>query len=477
MLSRIRHGAVMLALGKSSNFKRLFPLTKEVSMTRSLPIAALLASTALMAFSGGAGAQQIVPATLAGHAALPAFSFAAPPADAPQETWISGKFTAGAAPVREPMSLAPRNGLARPFFGQPTQGFSGYALERTETGGLVALIDNGFGSRANSSDALLSFTHIAPDFDAGTIDVEERVWLSDPDHLVPFRIVHEATEERYLTGADFDLEGIQVVGDQVWIGEEFGPYLISVTLDGEITGVYPTVLDGEEIRSPDHPALRIPAEGGVDWTLPRSGGYEGLALTMDGSLLWGMLEKPLLAENGEAEGDFLRVLAFDPESRAWTGDHFKFALTPGAVAIGDFNFIDDTRALVIERDGGQGHGSLQCAEGETEGCFDRPARVKTVTLIDTVDIDEDGFVRRVAQIDLMNIQDPDGLARLPTDGEIEDGVFTFPFVTIESVIRDGDEHILVSNDNNLPFSAGRRLGVADSNEIIRLHVPELLNAE
>lgn len=439
-------------------------------MTRLLCSAALVG---LLPF--GVSAQEMVPATLAGHAALPAFSFSAPPADAPRETFISGRFTSGAAPVNTPQSVE-ANGLMRPFFGQPLQGFSGYALERGEDGSLIALIDNGFGSKANSSDALLSFTRISPDFETGEIAMHERVWLSDPNRLVPFRITHEATEERYLTGSDFDLEGIQVVGDRVYIGEEFGPYMIEFTLDGVVTGVFPTMLEGEEIRSPDHPALRIPAEAGTDWTLPRSGGYEGLALAPDGKL-WGMLEKPLLAENGESEGDFLRVLAFDPETRDWTGENFKFALTEGAVAIGDFNFIDDTRALVIERDGGQGHPSLACAEGQEEGCFPRPAEVKRVTLIDTAQIGDDGFVRRIAQIDLMDIADPDGLSRLPTDGEIAEGVFTFPFVTIESVIRDGDEHILVSNDNNLPFSAGRQLGVADSNEIIRLHVPQLLSAE
>ncbi|WP_425090607.1 esterase-like activity of phytase family protein [Tropicimonas sp. S265A] len=422
-----------------------------------------------------AHAQDMVPATLAGHAAMPAFSFSAPPTDAPRETFVSGRFTNGAAPVNTPQSIE-ANGLMRPFFGQPVQGFSGFAAQRGADGTLIALIDNGFGSKANSSDALLSFTRISTDFDAGTVTLEDRIWLSDPNRLVPFRITHEATEARYLTGADFDLEGIQVVGERVYIGEEFGPYLIEATLDGVVTGVFPTLLDGAEIRSPDHPALRIPAEAGTDWTLPRSGGYEGLALAPDGTL-WGMLEKPLLAETGESEGSFLRVLAFDPATRAWTGESFKFALTDGAVAIGDFNFIDDTRALVIERDGGQGHPSLACAEGQTDGCFERPAEVKRVTLIDTAQIGDDGFVRRVAQIDLMDIADPDGLSRLPTDGDIPDGRFVFPFVTIESVIRDGDEHILISNDNNLPFSAGRQLGVADSNEIIRLHVPELLSAE
>lgn len=263
----------------------------------------------------------------------------------------------------------------------------------------------------------------------------------------------------------------------MWIGEEFGPYLFSTALKGKGNGVHPTMIDGEELRSPDHPALRIPSIAGQDWKLPRSGGYEGLALTPDQSLLWGMLEKPLLAKTGESEGNFLRVLGFDPNTRAWTGDSLKFLLTDGAVAIGDFYFKDDTGTLVIERDGGQGHPTAACFEGETENCFDQPATVKHVTLIDTADIDGDGFVRRVAQIDLMNIQDPDRINRMPdTSGNVPQGTFVLPFLTIESVIRDGAEHILVSNDNNLPFSAGRTLGVADSNEIIRLHVPELLSA-
>lgn len=432
-----------------------------------------LATTLLLATP--LAAQNIASATLAGHAALPAFTFSAPPADAPAEAWISGRFTDGAAPVRAPQSLAPRNGLALPFFGQPVQGFSGFAATRAENGSLYALIDNGFGSKANSSDVLLSFTRIAPDFETGTVALRERTWLRDPNGVVPFRIVHEATQERYLTGADFDLEGIQVVADRVYIGEEFGPYLIEATLDGVLTGVFPTLLDGAEIRSPDHPALRIPAEAGTDWTLPRSGGYEGLALAPDGTL-WGMLEKPLLAGDGTPEGDFLRVIQFDPETRSWTGNSYKFALTDGAVAIGDFNFIDDTRALVIERDAGQGHPSRACPEGQTDGCFPNPAQVKRITLIDTAEIGDDGFVARLAQIDLMDIADPEGRARLPTDGDVPEGRFVFPFVTIEAVIRDGAEHILVSNDNNLPFSAGRKLGVADANEIIRLHVPELLSA-
>ncbi|KPQ17117.1 MAG: hypothetical protein HLUCCO18_05770 [Rhodobacteraceae bacterium HLUCCO18] len=429
----------------------------------------------LLTLSLPVSAQDMVPATLAGHAALPALSFSAPPANAPEEAWVSGRFTAGTAPVNTPQSLE-ANGLMRPFFGQPIQGFSAYAFTRDPQGAIYALIDNGFGSLANSSDALLSFTRLVPDFDTGRVEVRARVWLRDPDRKVPFRIVHEATEARYLTGADFDPESIQVVGDRVFIGEEFGPFMITATLDGVILDVQETRLGEETLRSPDHPALTVPSEAGADWRVPRSRGFEGMAMTPDGAMLWAMLEGAILDAEGNSEDGVVRVLGYDPAAGDWTGESFRFRFTEGAVAIGDFNFIDDTRALVIERDAGQGHPSLACAEGQSEGCFRTPARVKRITLIDTARIDAEGYVARLAQIDLMDIADPEGLARLPTDGDVPEGRFVFPFVTIESVILDGPEHILVGNDNNLPFSAGRQLGVADSNEMIRLHVPELLAA-
>lgn len=438
-------------------------------MTRTTLLACLLLTAAPLA------AQEMVPATLDGHALIPANTMSVPPADAPRDLWVSGKFTArDGIRADVPGSLQQATGLNLPFLGQPLQGISGFAATRDAEGNLYALIDNGFGTKRNSPDAMLGFLRIAPDFATGEIEIHERVWLSDPDRIVPFRLSYDAGDSRYLTGGDFDLEGMQIVGETVWIGDEFGPYLISATLDGRVTGVYPTRLGEVELRSPDHPGLIVGAKAGVDYTVPRSGGYEGLALTPSGDTLWGMLEKPLIAEDGNAEGAYLRVLAFDPVTRDWTGDSFKFALTEGAVAIGDFNFIDDTRALVIERDGGQGDPSLSCADGQQDGCFAKPAQVKRVTLIDTAQIDADGFVARLRQIDLMDIADPNGTARLETDGDVPAGRFTFPFVTIESVLRDGPEHILVGNDNNLPFSAGRRLDQPDANEMIRLHVPELL---
>jgi len=423
-----------------------------------------------------AGAEVRVGASLAGHAVLPAATFDAPPADAPAETALSGRFLDPAARVDTPASVPSRTGLATPFEGQPVQGISGFAATRDAQGRVVALIDNGFGAKANSPDALLSFLRLAPDFASGTVAVAERVWLRDPDRIVPFRIVHEATRARYLTGADFDPEAIAVLGDTLWIGDEFGPFLISATQDGRITGVYPARLDGAELRSPDHPALRVGAEAGRDYTVPRSGGFEGLAATPEGRLL-AMLERPLIG------ADAVRVLEFDAAARAWTGRTYRFALTEGARAIGDLTLLDATRGLVIERDNGAGDPARACApgaggqgaeSGTPRDCFPRPARVKRITLVDFGRTDPAGHVARLRAIDLMDIADPEGRARLAPDAAPPPGRFTFPFVTIESVMRDGPAHILVANDNNLPFSSGRHPARPDATEIVRLHVPDLL---
>ncbi|WP_376873706.1 esterase-like activity of phytase family protein [Albirhodobacter sp. R86504] len=444
----------------------------------------LLATCAIFAATG-AYAEDTLPATLKGHAYLPALSLVAPPKDAPQDLWISGKFT-GAARNVQPLSVmgntgnsygAHDTGIAMPFIGQPLQGMSGFAMNRDADGNWLVLTDNGFGSKVNSPDAMLFFHRMKIDFETGTVAVNETVFLHDPDQKIPFRIANEATDTRYLTGADFDPESIQLVDGEIWIGEEFGPYLIHVAMDGRVLGVIETKLDGEVLTGPDTASVRVPAEAGKDFRVQRSGGYEGMALQPESALLWAMLEKPLLVEGGETEGDYLRVMTFDTQAKAWTGESYKFTLSQGATAIGDFNFIDATRALVIERDNGEGDLANACAEGaqDTSACYPIPAKVKNIVLIDTQNPAEDGTLRRIAHIDLLDIQDPDGVARegmTPAEGN-----FTFPFFTIEDVARVDETHIMVANDNNLPFSGGRVPGVAANNEFILLSVPELLNAQ
>ena len=449
-------------------------------------IRSLLASAALIALSTASHAEQVFPAKLAGHAYLPAMSMMQPPANAPRDAWVSGKFT---GPVRneKPMSVmgdvgaaygSHATGISLPFLGQPVQGMSGFAMNKAEDGSIYALTDNGFGSKVNSPDALLFFHRMKPDFATGQVERVETVFLRDPDRKVPFRIAYEGTDSRYLTGADFDPESIQYLDGEIWIGEEFGPFVIRAAADGRIISVHQTMLEGQALRGPDTPGVVVPATAGKDFRVQRSGGYEGMALQPGTNLLWGMLEKPLLGEDGKPEGSFLRIVTFDTAMADWTGDSYKFRLADGATAIGDFNFIDDTRALVIERDNGEGDASLACAGDDKSACYPQPAKVKNIVLVDTGKVDDEGFITRIGTINLLDIEDPDGKAIADiVGGNGSSGKLSFPFFTIEDVMKVDDTHIMVANDNNLPFSGGREIGKAANNEFILLDVAEFLAAK
>ncbi|MFC0407400.1 esterase-like activity of phytase family protein [Roseomonas elaeocarpi] len=454
---------------------------------------ALLATTSLSA--GHAMAQTRFEATLDGHAILPAMTAALPPADAPRDAMVAGKFTGpgnrrtdavGSLPTTTgPAPEGRPTGIPLPMVGQAVQGFSGIKPVTGEPGAYWVLTDNGFGNKRNSSDAMLMFHKIRPDFSTGQVTVERTVFLSDPDRKVPFRITYEGTEHRYLTGADFDPESIQPVGDGFWIGEEFGPFLIEVDGQGRVRRVVDTVIDGKPVMSPDNPALQVPASPAATVTFQsqRSGGFEGMAQSPDGSRLFALLEKPLLSPQGQPEGRFLRIAEFDPARGAWTGRVMRYAYAEGQTSIGDFNMIDDRRALIIDRDDGEGDPSLACAAGQTpqstdNACFATPARLKRITLVDLGATDEQGFVRKIGYIDLMQIRDPDNKARDRGDraASAPGDQLSFPFVTIENVAMVDADHIIVANDNNFPFSAGRRLTRADNNEFVLLRVSELLRA-
>jgi hypothetical protein len=447
---------------------------------RSLFIALPLAAAITLPLQ----AQQETMARLAGHAVLPASTFIQPPADAPADLRISGKFANG--PIRieavgssEGRSAGRPTGVKLPFAGQPVQGHSG--IRHMPDGSFWVLTDNGFGTKANSPDAALFLSHYRIDWNAGSVQRLNTVFLHDPDRKVPFRIVHEGTDRRYLTGADFDPEGFQIVGGKFWIGDEFGPYLIRADLNGKIEAVFETMADGKPVVSPDH--FRVtsqnPGQSMPDTVnLGRSRGFEGLAASKDGRFLYGLLEGPLWdAQKKDWERvdgqQVLRVLEFSVAEQRWTGRHWKYVLTPGATAIGDFNMIDATTALVIERDNGEGTADRACPAGQrAENCFHDLARFKRVVKIEMNDANVNGPVRKIAYVDLMKIQDPAGKARKP----LTQGVLTFPFFTIENVDVVDGRHIVVGNDNNLPFSSSRDPNRADDNEFILLEVEALLNA-
>jgi len=454
---------------------------------RPLSLAAVLLLAATGALAQGAPQ---VPARLAGHAVLPAGTVVEPPADAPEDVKVSGKFTHRSGRRTDALGSlkgstflaakeAPRfTGFSLPMRGQPLQGLSG--IRGAGEGSYWVLTDNGFGARANSPDALLVFHRMAPNWETGTVAVLQTAFLHDPDRRVPFRIALEGTPKRYLTGGDLDIESIQPVADGFWFGDEFGPYLIKTDRSGKVLAFHESEAAGKAVRSPDHYAVSVPPTptATAAFDLTRSRGYEGMAQSRDGRFLYPLLEGPLWnADTKEFEKvdgrSALRILEFDVQAGRFTGRHWLYPLEAEGNAIGDLNMIDESTALVIERDNGEGDAFRACPQGAPRSdCFNQPARLKRVYKIELGEANAGKAVRKIAYIDLLAIDDPKSLARQGG----ANGKLSFPFVTIENVDVVDGERIVVANDNNFPYSAGREPQRQDDNEFILLQTPELLRA-
>jgi hypothetical protein len=137
--------------------------------------------------------------------------------------------------------------------------------------------------------------------------------------------------------------------------------------------------------------------------------------------------------------------------------------------------LDDSTALVIERDNGAGTADKACADPKKPeaNCFAVPSKVKRIYKIEFNDANVGKAARKIGYIDLLKISDPDNKKRQGGGN----GYYDMPFVTIENVDRVDATHIIVGNDNNLPFSAGRALDKADDNEFVLLEVKDLLDAK
>jgi len=91
-------------------------------------------------------------------------------------------------------------------------------------------------------------------------------------------------------------------------------------------------------------------------------------------------------------------------------------------------------------------------------------RIFTVDLRDFDRVDGNRILRKSELVDLLAIDDP---RDLDGDGST---LFRFPYVTIEAVAIVDPFHLVVVNDNNYPFSTGRRAGEPDANEFILLRL-------
>lgn len=406
--------------------------------------------------------------TLSGWAVMPANTFS----DGP----TTGQF-AGAGAGGNPLPLVNK---------QSVQGFSA-VLDGPVTGSYYVMPDNGFGTQNNSADALLRMYAVTPNWrtaagGAGTVSATNfntgttlpafssasSITLSDPNNLLSIKVQADYAKYyngsstlnpgsiavdssirsgRLLTGADFDIESVRRdKNGNLWFGEEFGPYLLNTNAQGEVLrrevampGVY----------SPENAAVR---NGNATANLGGSRGFEGMAINKAGDRLYTLLEGTV---TGDAAGT-LRINEFNVDTAAYTGALWKYKLDALGTNIGDMTAINDHEFLVIERNG---------ATATTVG----GTPFKKIYKIDINVLDANGNVKKTEVVDLMNIADPNDLNG---DGKTS---FTFPYVTIESVLILDENTLLVINDNNYPGIGGRDLN-SDPTEFLKISLASGVSA-
>ncbi|WP_432562957.1 esterase-like activity of phytase family protein [Kineococcus sp. SYSU DK003] len=392
---------------------------RTIALAAALTTVALAGSAATLSATAGDDAPShdfpAQAAKLVGFQSLPALTFGEP-------------LPSGSA-------VEAANGVEVPFEAQPVQGFSGNLVQ--PDGSYLVLSDNGYGAKDNSGDFLLA-VHRLVDAGDGALELAPGGFtLSDPYHKVSWDLTRE---DRRLTGSDFDPESFRQAPDGTfWFGEEFGPYLLHTDAAGRLVDA-PVPLPG--VQSPSNPEL-----GDGQPNLGSSKGFEGMAQSTDGRYLFPMLEGPVAGDDPQD----LRVHRFDTVQNRYRGEAFTYRMESPLNAIGDLTQVDDHRFLVLERDNGQG----------------ATAVFKAVFLVDTSVTDASGHPLKTQLVNLMAVPDPDGVA-----GELSaaSGFVTFPFTTIESVDVVDEHTIVVGNDNNFPFSAGRTEGAPDDNEFLTIEV-------
>jgi glycerophosphoryl diester phosphodiesterase len=339
-----------------------------------------------------------------------------------------------------------RRAAAPRFEAQPVQGVS--SIKPGATGGAWwALSDNGFGGKWNSSDYRLCvyLFDVRPRTEAGTDSrnaLQAVIELSDPAKFFPWRLADENSPERVLTGLDADPESLVTMpDDSFWIGDEFGPWLLHFSDDGELLA--PPVELPDNVRSVDHPLAITKADIP---RLPHSRGFEAMDLAGDNQTLVSILE-------GTVGGDApktLRLQRYDTAAGKWLSPTLIYELDHDATSVTDMSLIEGNRFVVMERDDLQGDA----------------AKAKRVYSIDLDRAVPGKPLAKKLVIDLLAIGNSRGLVVTSPAG----APFRFPYLTPESIQVLDRKHVVIVNDNNYPATGGRGANVKDATEWIWLEL-------
>ncbi|MEU4361998.1 esterase-like activity of phytase family protein [Promicromonospora sp. NPDC023987] len=336
-------------------------------------------------------------------------------------------------------AASPGNGRQGPWDGQVIPGFS--AMIDNEDGTFWAQPDNGFGAKGNSADFLLRNYLVRPQWDtgrkgSGDIEVLDHIEYNDRDDVLDFDIVHEDTDERLLTGADFDIESVVRAKDgTLWVGEEFGPFLLHFDADGTLLEAPFEFPDG---KSPANPYLAPGEQPNVG----SSRGFEAMAGS--GRYLYPVVEGAL-ADDDDARRRW--IYQFDTRKGEYTGERWAYQTDREANVIGDAFATGRDSMLLIERDDFEGDQSV----------------TKRVYEIDLSRTDRDGYVRKELVVDALRIDNPRGIDA--GEGYGLGDTFSLPVQSFETVLFVDRDTLLIGNDNNYPGNDARVTGTPDDTEM------------
>ena len=133
--------------------------------------------------------------------------------------------------------------------------------------------------------------------------------------------------------------------DTFWIGDEFGPWLLHFSVDGELLG--PPVELPDNVRSADHPLVLAHADSRE---LAHSRGFEAMDLAGDNKTLVTILEGTVA---GDAPKSPARA-ALRHAAGKWLPPTLIYELDADTMSVTEMSRIDGNRFVVVERDDLQG---------------------------------------------------------------------------------------------------------------------------
>jgi len=206
---------------------------------------------------------------------------------------------------------------------------------------------------AYGDGALAAVANGAPALNAGN---HTQYFSGRSDNFAPGRLSTYALDGR------FDPESIRVSNDgsNVFISDEYGPYIYRFNRKTGLRTLVVPVPDSFAVSHLD--AVGDNEISGNSAGRVANKGMEGLAISPDGSVLYGAMQSPLLQDGG-TNAAYTRILKIDLVTGA--SAQYAYALTnigtaskPKYPTISDIVAINDHEFLVDERDGkGLGDGS------------------------------------------------------------------------------------------------------------------------